>query len=339
MKKNRDSLKFEFLQSCDLGLTQRVALKADASHRTYERIIQNDGKSVIFMDAPPEKEETLPFINIAKFLNDNDLSAPKVIKADTNNGFLLLEDFGDESYTKILSNNSALSSATTETEIYENAIDALIHLQNVPTSAIKLDNYDESMLVKESMRFIEWYVSILNGEKLNKTVQEEYVIILKHLIASTKILPNVVVLRDFHADNLMWLQNRSGFRKVGLLDFQDAVIGSSVYDLVSLLEDARRDVSPQLADHLITRYLKAFPDISRKDFQAAYSIFGIQRNLKIVGFCAAQEAKNKNPYYLSLLPRVWRYINHDLKHPLLLPMKAWLTKVVPTQMKLYKSHI
>ena len=91
MKKNRDSLKFEFLQSCDLGLTQRVALKADASHRTYERIIQNDGKSVIFMDAPPEKEETLPFINIAKFLNDNDLSAPKVIKADTNNGFLLLE--------------------------------------------------------------------------------------------------------------------------------------------------------------------------------------------------------------------------------------------------------
>jgi N-acetylmuramate 1-kinase len=145
-----------------------------------------------------------------------------------------------------------------------------------------------------------------------------------------------VVLRDFHVDNLMFLENRSGIKKVGLLDFQDAVVGSAAYDIVSLLEDARRDVSPQLADHLISRYLKSFPKIHRKDFQAAYSIFGIQRNLKIIGFCAAQAAKHKNPYYLSLLPRVWRYINQDLKHPLLLPMKNWLIKVLPAQMKIYK---
>ena len=337
MKINRDSLKFEFLKSCNLGVVQRLPIKADASYRRYERIIQSDGKTFIFMDAPPDKEKTLPFISVARFLNDNGFSAPSIIKSDIENGFILLEDFGDESFTKVLSENSSLSNKVTETEMYENAIDTLISLHNVSYIDSGLENYDDSILIKESLRFIEWYVSIINGEKLSKIVQEEFVIILKHLISSTRSIPKVVVLRDFHVDNLMFLENRSGIKKVGLLDFQDAVVGSAAYDIVSLLEDARRDVSPQLADHLISRYLKSFPKIHRKDFQAAYSIFGIQRNLKIIGFCAAQAAKHKNPYYLSLLPRVWRYINQDLKHPLLLPMKNWLTKVLPAQMKIYKK--
>ncbi len=334
---NRENLKLEFLNTCNLGKISITKLAADASYRRYERI-QNDQQSLILMDAPPEKEKTEPFINVANFLINNGLSAPKIIKSDIKNGFLLLEDFGDYTYSKILSKNSQLINIT-ETELYENAIDSLVHLHSLPYEQSGLSNYDDATLIKESLKFIDWYVTVINGEKLSKSVCEEYVIILKHLISTTKSIPKVVVLRDYHADNLMFLADRSGVCRTGLLDFQDAVIGSAAYDLVSLLEDARRDVNPQLADQLISRYLKSCPHINRKDFQAAYSIFGIQRNLKIVGFCAEQAAKNKNPYYLSLLPRVWRHIDCDLKHPLLLPMKNWLTKVIPTQMKKYEPHI
>ncbi len=334
---DRESAKIIFLDNANLGKIQRVKLKNDASYRQYERIMTNDGKSIIFMDAPPEKEKIAPFIQVANFLHKNDFSAPKIILSDLQNGFMLLEDFGDDSYSKILNGKSEALSHLSENALYEKAIDNLINLHKIPTDSSIFNNYDEVSLVKESNLFIEWYVSILNGEIISKETQEEFNHILKHLLSSVKVFSKVLVLRDYHADNLMWLDDRHNHRKTGLLDFQDAVLGSPAYDLVSLLEDARRDVSPALAEAMINRYLQAFPNYSRKEFNAAYSILGIQRNLKIVGIFTRQASKNKNPAYLSMLPRVWRHINNDLKHPLLLPLKSWLTKVVPTQMKSYKS--
>ena len=332
----RNEIKTDFLNKQKLGPIDIIKLKNDASFRSYERIITSNG-SFILMDAPPEKEQTLPFIKVANFLRDSDLSAPEIIAQDSNNGFLLLEDFGNESFNNIFSGKSSLSNEISEDRIYEKAIDALIYLHKLPSPSIALSNYDDVTLLKESNLFLDWYVSILNGETLSKDTQEEFNLILKHLLSLSKLFPNVVVLRDYHADNLIWLNERIAHRKVGLLDFQDAVIGSPIYDLVSLLEDARRDVSPALADAMIKRYLQAFPNYSRKDFNTAYAILGLQRNLKIVGIFARQAAKHKNPSYLSMLPRVWRYIHNDLKHPLLLPFKQWLTKVVPTQMKIYKA--
>lgn len=333
---DRDILKFNFLQSCELGQIQRIPIKGDASYRKYERILTSNN-SYIFMDAPPEFEEVTSFIKVTGFLRDKGLSAPKIFKIDVENGFLLLEDFGDKLYTNLLSNEKeTLKSNGLETDLYEKAIDALIYLHKQSVSDINLPLYDELTLIKESLRFIEWYVEVLNGEKISKELQEEFVVILKHLLSTTKIHNNVVVLRDYHASNIIWLESREGYRKAGLLDYQDAVIGSPVYDIVSLLEDARRDVSSNVSELMITRYLKEFPEYTRKDFMADFAIYGIQRNLKIVGFCAAQAAKNKNPFYLTLLPRVWKYIHNDLKHPLLLPLKSWLMKVIPTQMNKMK---
>lgn len=333
---DRESAKIAFLSNANLGKTQRTKLKNDASYRKYERIINNNGKSFIFMDAPPEKEKIAPFIKVANFLHKYDFSAPEIITYDIPNGFMLLEDFGDNSYNKILSARSEALSHLNENILYEKAIDNLINLHKTPNDS-SFNNYDEASLLKESNLFIEWYVSILNGEIIRKEVQEEFNHILKHLLSSVKVFNKVMVLRDYHADNLMWLDDRHNHRKTGLLDFQDAVLGSPVYDLVSLLEDARRDVSTTLAEAMVNRYLQAFPNYSRKEFNAAYSIYGIQRNLKIVGIFTRQASKNKNPAYLSMLPRIWRHINNDLKHPLLLPLKNWLTKIVPTQMKSYKS--
>jgi aminoglycoside/choline kinase family phosphotransferase len=330
---NRDELKIEFLRRNNLGSIQRIALRKDASYRQYERIIKDNGETLILMDAPPEKEDLPSFIDMANFLRKVKLSSPEIISLDIENGFLLLEDFGCNSYTSILSGKSKLSDELDETMMYEKAIDTLIHLHKVPHDSTKLDKYDEKMLIKESMRFIDFYVSIVNGEIINKSLQEEYIIILKHLLSMIKGFHNVITLRDYHADNLMWLDDRTGINKVGLLDFQDAVVGHPAYDIVSLLKDARRDLSPQLADKMIQRYLQAFPNYSRKEFAAAYAILGVQRNLKIIGVFARQASHYKNPQYLFYLPRVWRHISSDLKHPLLLPLKNWLNKVVPSQLK------
>ena len=331
---DRAKLKTDFLHHNKIKYNQSIALRKDASYRQYERLIQNDGSSFILMDAPPEKEKVEPFIHVANLLLKNHLSAPKIIHSDIKNGFLLLEDFGDSSFTNILAGKTELNNLT-EMEIYEQAVDALIHLHKSSHEASNLDPYNEAMLIQESTRFITHYLPVSNGRRISKTDQDEFIIILKHLLrsAKTSVPINVITLRDYHADNLMWLNNRDGINKVGMLDFQDAVIGSPVYDLVSLLEDARRDVNFEVVEKMIDRYLKSFPHYSRKHFAAAYAILGIQRNLKIVGIFARQASVYRNSHYLTYLPRVWRHINHNLKHPLLLPLKQWLLKIIPSQIR------
>ena len=329
----RNELKKEFLLNSNLINIERIKLKKDASHRQYERIIKSNGDTLIFMDAPPDKEKVFPFINVANFLLKNNLSAPEIIVSDIENGFLILEDFGEASYSSIMSSAKIGLYEVDEMLIYNKAIDALIHLHNSSYHDSDLEHYNEEMLLSEAMRFIEFYIEVLNNEKISQSLKDEYILIWRDLLPIANLFNNVVVLRDYHADNLMWLEDRTGIRKVGLLDFQDAVIGSPAYDLVSLLEDARRDVNEKVVEKMISRYLNAFPDYSRKEFMAVYSILAAQRNLKIIGIFARLAAVDNNKYYLTLLPRVWGHLNNNLKHPLLLPLKKWLNKVVPMQMK------
>ena len=312
----RNELKKEFLLNNDLINIERIQLKKDASHRQYERIIKSDRSTLIFMDAPPDKEKVIPFINVANFLLKNNLSAPEVIVSDIDNGFLILEDFGDNSYSNVMSSTKKDLYEVDEMMMYNKAIDTLIHLHKSSYHDSNLELYDKEMLLSESMRFIEFYIEVLNGESISKSLKEEYISIWNHLLPLISIFNNVVVLRDYHADNLMWLEDRVGVRKVGILDFQDAVIVSPAYDLVSLLEDARRDVDEKLAENMIQRYLNAFPEYSRKEFMAVYSILAAQRNLKIIGVFARLASVYNNKFYLTLLPRVWRHLSNDLKHPL-----------------------
>lgn len=330
---DRETLKTEFLTINNLSEVTRVKLKKDASHRSYERIVKNDNSTVLLMDAPPELEDIHSYVKVAEFLNSNNLSAPKIIAADYVNGFLLIEDFGDEIFSNIILGKSQTLAELTEEELYSKAVDCLIHLHKTPIKNIDLENYDEIKLIKEAKIFIQYYLEILNADRVLKRDQEEFALIFKHLLTIADGFSKVIVLRDYHADNLMWLKDRQGIEKVGILDFQDAVIGSPVYDLVSLLEDARIDVSQAIVDKMINRYLQAFPAIPRKEFMASYAIFAIQRNLKIIGVFARQATTYKNHNYLPYLPRVWRHVNHDLKHPLLLPIKKWLEKLVPLQLK------
>jgi N-acetylmuramate 1-kinase len=331
MTNSRTILQKNFLKNSGISNYRSEKIKPDASHRSYTRIIVKDG-SYMLMDAPPTKEAVKPFIEVASFLVKNGLTAPKIFVSDEENGFLLLQDFGDYSFTKLLSGNTEISKDYTEQHLYGRAIDALIALHKIKEKP-NFPIFDEDMLIQESLQFIDWYIAVLHNEKLPKKDRDEFTIILKHALQYTKNLAPVVVLKDYHADNLMWLHEEFGLKKLGILDFQDAAFGSPAYDIVSLLEDARRDVGPDTTHIMINKYLKAFPSISRKDFLASYAIMGAQRNLKIIGFCARQAAENNNQYYLSLLPRVWGHLYNDLKNPLLLLLKEWMVKIVPSQIK------
>ena len=326
---NRELLKKQFLASanCLNGVIQK--LPADASFRTYDRLTLND-KSYIVMDAPPSHENVKSFIKVLNFLDKNGFSVPKLFESDLKNGFLLLEDFGDDSFAKLLNHNKE---EELEEQLYKSAIDLLVNLQKIPPIDGEFAYYSDELLLDEAKGLIEWYIPLLNGEQIPTKLIEEYEIIWRHLLQYARHIPETTVLRDYHAENLMWLADRDGYQRVGILDFQDAVIGSPVYDMVSLLEDARRDVNSDLSDKMITYYLSKRTDITRRDFLASYSILGAQRNLKIIGFIARKAVRDKNSKYFSLLPRVWGYIEKDLKHPLMLPLKAWLDKVISPQIR------
>jgi N-acetylmuramate 1-kinase len=328
---SREELRIAFLEKNNLNTYKIEALPADASNRRYYRLSDNN-VTYILMDAPPKQENITQFLNVKDILADIELSVPKVLFQDIENGFLILEDFGNNTYKELLDNKTEENEHLDEKKMYERAIDALAHLHQKGPKNSSLSNFSERKFVDETMIFIDWYVDVLNGGRVSKSMTIKFKEILAHLHNQVKIFQNVVVLRDYHAQNIFWLENEVGVQKVGLIDFQDALIGSPIYDIVSLLQDARRDVSEEIVTSSITRYIKSFPNCSRKDLMMVYSILGVQRNLRIIGLFTKIAMKNKNTNYLALLPRVWRYIHSNLRHPILLPMRNWLEEVIPSQM-------
>jgi aminoglycoside/choline kinase family phosphotransferase len=318
---NREYIKEKFLNTHFMRPYQVSKLPADASFRSYERV-SLDGQTYILMDAPPDKEEVLPFIKVGEFLYNNEFSAPQILNQDIQNGLLLLEDFGQNHYSKILlESNKEIS----ENLLYRKAIDVLIRLHNVEPT-LDVPHYSIQLLLQEACLLVDWYFKAINGEELSASLREEYIEIWSKLLNNLNYQDNCLVLRDYHADNLMWLEDRVGHKKVGLLDFQDAVIGSVAYDVVSLLEDARRDLGNDIANGMINYYLERM-NYNRKEFLADYVILGAQRNCKIVGVFARKAMRDNDVRYLKLLPRVWSYIHQSLSNPLLLPLRNWFNKV------------
>lgn len=322
----RDEAKREFLDEHRLASAKRAPITADCSFRSYERIHLSKSKTLILMDAPPEKEEVQPFVTMSGYLRENGFSAPEIFQVDVSRGFLLLEDFGDDSYTSVLE-DVANNDVRQEQEMYRQAIDVIVALQKLPALA-NVPTYSDDVLLQEAMLFTEWYLPTLRNDPISDHMIQEYAHIWRQLLPYTHILKNVLVLRDYHADNLMLLSEREGVKKVGLLDFQDALIGSPAYDMVSLLEDARRDVSTPVVSSMINYYLSQMPHINRKDFLASYAILGAQRNCKIMGIFARKMARDHDSNYLRFLARVWNHIQNDLKHPLLEPLQIWMEKAI-----------
>jgi hypothetical protein len=311
-----------FLTSAGWGAVESTLLADDASFRRYYRLVDGDRRAVL-MDAPPPHEDVRPYIQVAGMLRRHGLSAPEIFAEDPDRGILLIEDFGDDTYTRLLARG------VDETQLYTLAIDTLIALQRAVTAPPALPPYDEAVLLREAALLIEWYAPAMLGAPLPQAARDEYLGFWREVLPLATISAPTLVLRDFHVDNLMLLEGRRGVRGCGLLDFQDALSGPASYDLVSLLEDARRDVPQALREAMIERYLAAFPETDRSAFRRSAAILAAQRNAKIIGIFTRLWLRDGKPRYLDHIPRVWRLLEADLSEPALRGIARWLDRHLP----------
>ncbi|MHA1536656.1 MAG: aminoglycoside phosphotransferase family protein [Alphaproteobacteria bacterium] len=313
----------DFLEANGWGGARRRPLPGDASRRRYERLAGGP-RPALLMDAPPPEEDAGAYARIARHLYGLDFSAPEILAEDARLGLLVIEDFGDRTYTNFL------NSGGDERALYETAIDVLVALhRHAGAAGIDLRAYDEEAFLDEAALLADWYLPAMPNARNSRETREEYMTLWRQLLPLAGGLEPTLTLRDYHVDNLMWLSGRQGVRRCGLLDFQDALIGSPVYDLVSLLLDARRDVPEALIAAMTERYLAGFPKIDQGEFTRACAILSVQRNCKILGIFTRLSVRDAKPVYLRHIPRVWRWIARDIEHPALAPMKAWFERHIP----------
>jgi aminoglycoside/choline kinase family phosphotransferase len=312
----------EFLATAGWGAARPTPLAGDASFRRYNRVVDGARRAVL-MDAPPPQEDVRPFIAVAETLRGHGLSAPEIFAAERELGILLIEDFGDDTYTRLLADGAD------ETSLYALAIDTLIALQRAVTEPPDLLAYDEPTLLGEAALLVDWYAPAVLGVPLSPAVHDDYLALWREVLPLATLPDRTLVLRDYHVDNLMLLRGRAGVQGCGLLDFQDALCGPASYDLVSLLEDARRDVSPALREAMTERYLAAFPGIDRAMFRRSAAILAAGRNAKIIGIFTRLWRRDGKPQYLEHIPRVWRLLEADLREPALGGIARWLDRHLP----------
>lgn len=312
----------EFLASAGWQGAAIEPLPGDASFRRYFRIRALEscggGKTAMLMDAPPPNEDPGPFLDVAHWLTAHGHRAPAIHAEDRSRGLVLLEDFGADRMRDWLDLNP-----DAELETYRGAIDALVKLHRSPPGPFA--PYDMAVYQREAGLFPEWYCPAAGIEVDAESYAAAWDEVMAPVIARQN--PGVTVLRDYHAENIMLLPQG----EQGLIDFQDALVGHPAYDIVSLLQDARRDVSPQLEQAMLDHYL-AQADAG-PEFLADYARLGAQRNAKIVGIFARLWKRDGKPRYLAFIPRVWEALERDLAHPALEPVARWFDANIPPEMR------
>jgi aminoglycoside/choline kinase family phosphotransferase len=311
----------DFLNEAGWAGAEVEPLPGDASFRRYFRIRGQQG-SAMLMDAPPPHEDPRPFLHVGTWLAEKGLRAPRIYAERAERGLVLLEDFGSDRMRDWLDLHPAQ-----ERRVYEQAIDALVELHAHPAGPF--DPYDLATYQREAALFVEWYcpgIGLSVDEAGWAAAWDEALAPL-----AERQNPGVTVLRDYHAENIMLLGNG----EQGLIDFQDALVGHRAYDLVSLLQDARRDVSPELEQAMLARYQAATDP--GPDFLADYARLGAQRNAKIVGIFARLWLRDGKARYPTLIPRVWEAMERDLAHPALAPVAEWFAANIPHEIRVRRG--
>jgi aminoglycoside/choline kinase family phosphotransferase len=314
-----------FLSAAGWAGAARAPLAGDASARRYERL-DRAGRPAILMDVPPESGLRIePFLAVDAWLRDGGFSAPEVYAADPETGLALLEDLGDGLYAHLLAGGGAC-----EADLYAAAVDVLVEIQRrpPPSGAWTPAPYDRAFLMREVGLVPEWYLPAATGAPPSPGLVAEYDALCEAALAPVADVRAAPVLRDYHAENLLWLPDRAGRARVGILDFQDMLHGHPAYDLVSLLADARRDVPEALLSAMTDRYLAA-TGAEPAPFLRAAATLSVQRNLKILGLFTRLCRRDGKPRYLACLTRVWSYLVRDLAHPDLAPLAAFVRRHVP----------
>lgn len=317
-----------FMAAAGWAAAERRWLAGDASMRRYERLSQG-GRTAVLMDAPPPGEDVRPFVHVARLLRQAALSAPAILAADEASGLLLLEDLGDATYTRLL------AAGELEEPLYRLAVDVLIALRQrvSPADAAALPRFEDADILLGVERFIDWYWPAATAAPATAAERERWRAAWQAVLPLRHALPEGMALFDYHVDNLLLLPGRTGLAACGLLDFQGAVQAPVCFDLMSLVEDARRDVPEDLRTSLVERYLAAFPALDREAFEVAWAVMAAQRHARIIGTFARLCVRDGKPQYLEHLPRVWRLLEATLAHPGLAPLRSWFDRALPPSMR------
>jgi aminoglycoside/choline kinase family phosphotransferase len=304
-----------FLDALGWGAATVSPLAGDASFRRYFRVVDGD-RTAVLMDAPRPQEDTRPFVAMARWLEERGFLAPAILGLDETQGLVLLSDLGDVRLRE------TVDAEGDELCLYGDAIDLLVDLAKHPAGP--LQPYDRAVMQREAALFVEWYCPAVGIAADVAGYVAAWDAVLDHGLAAEP----VTVLRDYHAENLMLVGDA---RQLGLLDFQDALAGHPAYDLVSLLQDARRDVDPSVEQAMLVRY-QAATGVG-DEFLRAYHVLGAQRNAKILGIFARLWKRDGKPRYAALCPRVWAYLERDLSQPVLAPVARWFDENVPPELR------
>lgn len=360
MSSEREAAKAAFLTANGFGAARRELMSGDASTRIYERLHLADGTRRIFMDQPP-KAETPPcppqasrderialgfnaayrlasgrvdaFVACARYLKSLGLSAPEIEAFDAVQGLAVLEDLGDDLYA------DHIAAKGDEAELYDAAIDALTVLHAArPPEVLAFDEvswpllaYDDLALVSAADLFTEWLPKLRPAFTPDEAALAEWEALWKPFRARAEATAEVFCHRDYHAENLIWLPDRQGAARVGLIDFQDAVRANRMWDLSMLLHDARRDVSPEREAAALERYFAAHPRLDRQQLLSDYHSLGALNVARIIGIFARLVVRDGKPKYEGFLPRLWRYLDSCLDDPAMTGLKAWFDRHVPAE--------
>lgn len=312
----------EFVAQAGWGDAVIEPIPGDASFRRYFRLRREDGETAMLMHAPPPEEDPEPFLKVAAWLSENGLRAPQILAEDAGKGWVLTEDFGNDRMRDWLDLHPE-----DETAAYEGAIDALVDLHKRPAGPFA--PYDMATYQREAGLLTEWYCPAVGLEVDEAGYAAAWDEVLAPLV-SRQANP-LTVLRDYHAENIMLLGAPSENAPQGLIDFQDALAGHAAYDLVSLLQDARRDVPEELETAMLARYAGRVD--TDEHFLADYARLGAQRNAKIVGIFTRLHKRDGKPKYLGMIPRVWAAMERDLAHPALAPVARWFDANIPDELR------
>jgi N-acetylmuramate 1-kinase len=341
-----------FLDQTGYGDVPRRRMVGDASTRIFERLVFDDHTDILMNsprrpDGPPVRngkpysavahlaEDIVPYVALAQGLRDRNLSAPTILKADLDNGFLVMEDLGNE---LIVAGDPPAPIA----ERYEAAVDLLISLHRrklperlpvAPHVEYRLPQYDIDAFLIEAELLLDWYLTRAQP-KVADGVRQEFTRLWRDALKPAIEAPATWVLRDYHSPNLLWLPERDSVARIGVLDFQDAMMGPAAYDVASLLQDARVDVPESLEVTLLSRYARARLYDQRFDaaaFARLYATLAAQRATKILGIFARLDRRDGKPQYLRHIPRLLRYLERSLAHPDLAPLRAWYAANLPPQ--------
>jgi N-acetylmuramate 1-kinase len=361
LSSEREAEKAAFLTAAGLGAAQRTPLAGDASTRRYERLHPaGGGASLIFMDQPPALEsapcppDATPaeraaagynalarlaagrvdaFIATAGWLRDQGLSAPEIVAADAPRGLAVLEDLGDDLFARLI------EAGHDEAPLYDGAIEALARIHaTAPPAVLAYDGaswplltYDEVALATAEALFVDWLPKYAPQLAFDASAMAEWSAIWAPIRARGAAGASVFCHRDYHAENLIWLPQRAGPARVGMLDFQDALKAHPAWDMSMLLHDARRDVSPAIEERSLALYIHLKPETDRAQFATDFRALGALNIVRILGIFSRLVVRDAKPRYAAFMPRLWGYLDRCLADPQMANLKAWMDRHVPPE--------